>query len=86
MSLFDRETLRWRIVNLIDRLPGQCWSDLADWAGRWFADDEDEESQDYGLPWRPISSRCREDLRNVGSCYCGKLKGAPEPETARKTS
>ncbi|QJY46684.1 hypothetical protein [Pseudonocardia broussonetiae] len=66
------ERLRWRIVRLVDKLPGQCWSELADWAGRWFAGDDPDEQ--YGLPWRPQGWMCREDAARVGSCYCGKLQ------------
>lgn len=70
------EKLRWRIVTALDDLPNQCWSDLAEWAGRWFDDGESR----YGLPWRPIREGCRNDAARVGSCYCNKLQREPEPE------
>jgi hypothetical protein len=53
------EKLRWRIADLMDRLPGQCWADLASWAlygPRKVA--RDGESR---LPWRPITAMCRRD-------------------------
>jgi hypothetical protein len=63
------EKLRWRIANLLDKLPGQCWADLCDWALG---------NRDYRSPnpWSPIGPSCREDLARVGSCYCGKLRAA----------
>ena len=66
------ERLRWHIVNVVDKVPGQCWSDLAEWAGRWMGGDDPDER--YGLPWRPQSEHCRLDAARVGSCYCGKLQ------------
>jgi hypothetical protein len=69
------EKLRWRIVALFNRLPGQCWADLVSWvlAGRrerreWYLRER--------LPWRPIQDVCRKDLARVGCCYCGKLRTA----------
>lgn len=70
------EKLRWRIVAVVNRLPGQCWADLVGWvlAGRrerreWYLRER--------LPWRPIQPNCREDLGRVGCCYCGTLR-APD--------
>lgn len=66
------EKLRWRIVALVNRLPGQCWADLVSWVladraeRRWWYLRE-------RLPWRPIPDQCRADLARVGCCYCGKL-------------
>jgi hypothetical protein len=60
MKIIDR--LRWRIANLIDRIPGQCWADLADWP-----------LGNRRLPWAPQRPGCREDMERCGSCYCGKL-------------
>lgn len=54
--------LRWRIAELINRLPGQCWSDLADYP-----------LGTRRIPWAPISDMCRDDQARCGSCYCGKL-------------
>lgn len=64
--------LRWRIANLLDKLPGQCWSGLVDWVFYSWRDDPDLRK---ALPWRPISPGCRRDFAEVGSCYCGKLRG-----------
>lgn len=63
------ERIRWRIAQLLDRLPGQCWTDLACWA--------------LGVdrrrsPWSPVNSKCRAGIERNGSCYCNKLK-AGEP-------
>jgi hypothetical protein len=69
------ESLRWRIVRLVDHLPGQCWLDLCDWAGSWRDDDPDGF---MGWPWwapsRPDQASCRADMARCGTCYCGKLQ------------
>lgn len=57
------ERLRWRIAALIDRLPGQCWADLADWPLR-----------NRRVPWAPQRPGCRQDMERLGGCYCGKLR------------
>lgn len=70
------ESLRWRIVRLADHLPGQCWSDLCDWAGSW-KDDDPEHFAGLGalpLPSRQFKAHCFESARECGSCYCGKLR------------
>lgn len=55
---------RWRIAALLNRLPGQCWTELVTWALGW-----------RGLnPWSPIDRTCRTDLARNGECYCGKLR------------
>lgn len=68
----NAERTRWRIADLLNRLPGQCWADLATWAlygpepgRRW--------------PWAPNTPGCREDAARTGCCYCGKLTD-PEGE------
>lgn len=64
------ERLRWKIVDLVDRLlPGQCWTDLVCWAMA-----EREDRADRRLPWHPMSRQCREDMVNVGCCYCGAMR------------
>jgi hypothetical protein len=65
------ESLRWRVAKLMDKVPGQCWSSLADWAGDWKDYDRDNRR---GLPWRPQDWACRRDAQRVGSCYCNKLQ------------
>lgn len=69
------ERLRWKIVDLVDRLlPGQCWTDLVCWV---LARDEDR--AENRLPWQPIGYTCRKDFAEAGSCYCGAMrKGGPE--------
>jgi hypothetical protein len=67
------ERLRWRIVDLVDRLlPGQCWTDLVSWAldGSRHA----RRMGDVAVPWRPIDSTCRSELPRTGTCYCGALR------------
>lgn len=56
---------RLRIARLLDRLPGQCWTDLVGW---------------YTTPdrpvreaWSPINGACRSDARAAGRCYCNKI-------------
>lgn len=61
MKFLDR--LRWRIAALVEKLPGQCWSGLADW-----------QLGTRRFPWAPISDMCRRDLERCGACYCGKLR------------
>lgn len=69
------ERLRWRIVGLVNKLPGQCWSDLCDWAGGWKNDDPDGFAGfPWWAPWRPDQSGCRDDMARCGACYCGKLR------------
>lgn len=66
---------RWRIADLMDRLPNQCWSDLVGWA----LGGDPERSR---LPWRPIGELCRRDAaENDACCYCGKF-GANAPRNA----
>lgn len=57
-------TLRWTIANLLNRLPGQCWTDLAMWA---------QGDSEQVHPWRPIDNICRRDAAANGACFCGKL-------------
>ena len=65
------ERLKWRIADLLNRLPGQCWSHHVDWALN------EEPMRDTGLrsalPWRPITEGCRKDAEAAGRCYCGYL-------------
>ena len=69
------ERLRWRIVTLADKHPGQCWSRLCDWAGTWGDEDPDGfAGWPWWAPWRPDQTSCRADLASCGSCYCGKLR------------
>jgi hypothetical protein len=57
---------RWRIAELLNRLPSQCWANLVSWA-----------LSDRGYdPWQPIDATCRKDAACTGACYCGKLHQA----------
>jgi hypothetical protein len=69
-----RMKIRWRIAGLVDRLPGQCWSDLVDWAMR---DRRDDPGRGIDLPWKPMGN-CRRDAARVGACYCGKLRATSD--------
>lgn len=56
------EKWRWRIANALNRLPGMCWSSLADW---------------FLFPWSArlrhtyTAADCAARA-NGGGCYCGK--------------
>jgi hypothetical protein len=69
-----REWLRWKIAALLDRLPGQCWTDLVWWALQ-------RPGGGYGqrTPWSPQNKECWRGRDTVGVCYCGKLR-TPEIE------
>jgi hypothetical protein len=70
-----RDRLRWLIARQLDRLPGQCWADLASWAA-WPA----RGFRERWLPWSPTRPSCIKpgDAR----CYCGKL-AATRTEVSR---
>ncbi len=74
------ERARWRIVELVDKLPGQCWTDLVMWAI-----DGPQECRRRGgnpLPWRPVTNSCRAFSPPNDRCYCGKICGRAETEVA----
>lgn len=71
------ERIRWCIANLVDRLPGQCWTELVLWALDGMR--SSRHKGDNPLPWRPIDDLCRRDLERNGGCYCAKLR---QPEGA----
>ena len=58
--------LRWRLAYALNRLPGQCWSDLVGWVLR--------SPFTARHPWRPVTRTCREDAARTGACYCGKVR------------
>jgi hypothetical protein len=60
---------RWRVADLLNRLPGQCWSDLVMWALREHRGEPGSRS-----PWSPATWACRQDLARNGTCYCGKIR------------
>ena len=64
-----RERIRWKIAELLDELPGQCWADLVFWVRR---DRREDDGRNWN-PWSPITSTCRSDALD-GACYCGKLR------------
>lgn len=64
------EKLRWRVAELVNRLPGQCWADLVGWAlDGW---DPDGEKRPWTTPAR--LAQCQADAARCGSCYCGKIQ------------
>ena len=65
------ERLRWRVAYLLDHLPGQCWSNLVDWALT-----DRKARRKLGKPWWPrrMDGMCRSDAALNGACYCGRLK------------
>jgi hypothetical protein len=69
---------RWRVATLLDKLPGQCWSDLVEWALRRHEDDPDTPWNDLRrrVPLRRQTEGCVADARNVGTCYCSKVRTA----------
>lgn len=67
---------RWRVATAVDKLPGQCWSSLVDWALRRHEDDPDTPLRDLArrVPFRPQTEGCRWDRDSArGACYCGRL-------------
>lgn len=56
---------RLRIARLLDRLPGQCWTDLV-W---WYTSPD----RPVRKAWSPINGACRADARAAGRCYCNKI-------------
>jgi hypothetical protein len=62
---------RWRIAHLLNRLPGQCWTDLVWWVQR------DRRSVTSRNPWSPQTPGCWRGMQEQGVCYCGKLR-SPE--------
>jgi hypothetical protein len=68
---------RWRVATAVNKLPGQCWSDLVEWALRRHEDDPDTPFNDAvrRVPFRRQTQGCRDDRDRpgCGSCYCGQL-------------
>jgi hypothetical protein len=71
--------VRYRLASLLDRLPGQCWTDLVIWVE--YAPDTPVEN---GGPWSPQTGTCRSDARQCGYCYCGKLERRPDGTIGRR--
>lgn len=60
---------RWKIAWALDRLKGQCWSDLVSWVLAWNRDEARLRDA-----WKPQGSGCRTDAARTGACYCGKVR------------
>lgn len=73
-----REGWRWRVATLLDKLPGQCWCDLVEWALRRHEDDPDTRWNDLArrVPLRRQTPTCFTDALAVGTCYCSKVRTA----------
>ena len=65
--VMSKSRLRWWIATQLNRLPGQCWTDLVCWALGW-------EARERRGPWSPAGA-CRRGIAECGTCYCGKLRG-----------
>lgn len=66
-----KRRLRWWIAVQLNRLRGQCWTDLVNWALHDQKDDPDFRS--HYVPWSLIGDHCQRDAQQAGTCYCGKL-------------
>lgn len=64
----SRNKLRWRVADVLNRLPGMCWANLVSWALR--SRPLTETRQDW---------MCRSDTASNGCCYCGKLRRDDDP-------
>lgn len=73
-----RDGWRWRIATLLDKLPGQCWCDLVEWALRRHEDEPDTPWNDLvrRVPLRRQTETCFDDAQTVGTCYCSKVRTA----------
>jgi hypothetical protein len=67
MKLKTAERARWRIAYLLNRLPGQCWTDLVLWV-------LGSDKYRRRFPWSPVGPDCLK--AGDQSCYCGKLRAA----------
>lgn len=69
---------RWRVAQVVDKLPGQCWSDLVEWALRRHEDDPDTPWNDLTrrVPMRRQGEGCFDGARRNGACYCAKVRTA----------
>jgi len=72
--------LRWRIADLLNRLPRVCWADLVDWALQSKPPTEQQrlirtsrDGETYGILRMTGSRVCRRDAARTGTCYCGKF-------------
>lgn len=65
--------LRWWIAAQLDRLGGQCWTDLVCWAL------DGSSAREKRGPWSPQGAMCRADAAECGACYCGKLRAEGVP-------
>ena len=69
---------RWRVATLADKLRGQCWPSLVEWALRRHEDDPDTPWNDLKrrAPFRAQDEMCWDDARLNGTCYCAKVRTA----------
>lgn len=78
LDWYREDGWRWRVAQIMDKLPRQCWSDLVEWALRRHEDDPDTPWNDLvrRAPFRRQTDGCREDALRNGSCYCAKVRTA----------
>jgi hypothetical protein len=78
---------RWRVASAVDKLRGQCWPSLVDWALRRHEDDPDTPLRDLvrRVPFRRQDEVCRSDRDRNGTCYCGKLR-TPEADAQMRAA
>jgi hypothetical protein len=61
---WDLKAWKYRLVHLLDKLPGTCWTELV----RWVEYRQLPLSEAFGV------ARCRRDAAACGGrCYCGKV-------------
>ena len=87
LDWYRNDGWRWRVAQLMDNLPGQCWADTVDWAQRRHEDDPDTPLRDLArrLPLREINAGCHDDKDRCGTCYCGKLR-TPEADAQMRAN
>ena len=73
MRIKSYSRLRWWLAVRANKIPETCWTKLVQWTSL----DADKPwslwSEDFKVDWM-----CKEDAKNNGSCYCGKLKGGEQ--------
>lgn len=71
------ESFRWRIVNFLNRKPRTCITSLVEWA---MTDDKQERKEIHPLSNAFRVQGCQDDMKEVGSCYCGRYRDQPRIE------
>lgn len=68
---------RWKVVDLLDKLPTTCRASLITWA----VDGGQDKLRNIGL-----DGACIRDTERCGACWCGKLRspGYDDPDQWEK--